>query len=90
MKTATDVLAYLDEKIETFAAECSELCIDALSDYSDVASYREAIRQASQLKALKQLRKELAAAVEVSEGSPAKSLANAKVARRRRRATATA
>ena len=60
MKTAAEVLDRIDEAIEGLKNEAAEPAIDALVDWGDREAYREAMKRAHGLKAVRALRESLA------------------------------
>jgi hypothetical protein len=60
MVTLTEVFGFIDGRIEVMASAAAGPCADAILDLVGRDEYREAVRKASALRALKILRKELA------------------------------
>jgi len=67
MKTATEVLAWMDGEIEQMQLRAAGPCIDALIEWADREAYREAMKRAHSLKAVERLRAKLTDLVEVSK-----------------------
>lgn len=59
MKTARDVMKYLDAKILEMKDATGELCMDALVEYGDREAYWSAMRQCAAFLAIRELREEL-------------------------------
>jgi hypothetical protein len=66
MQTIAEVFRIIDEEIAELEREAAGPCIDAMVDQIDRETFREAIRKASGLKAVKALRKRLEDALGVS------------------------
>ena len=64
MKTAREVLEAVDRAIEKMQAEAVGPCIDALIEWTDRDAYKDAMRRAYGLKAVRALREQLADEVE--------------------------
>lgn len=80
MKTAEEVLDWIDQEITEMAQEASEPCISALVEPVDRETYRDALHRASALQALRHLRSKLAPQVE----SPEKTSNGGRRSRKRR------
>lgn len=80
MKTATEVIEAIDRTIERMQAEAVGPCIDALIEWTDRDAYKDAMRRAYGLKAVRALRDTLAA--EVEEVPVSVSVAPSKTRRR--------
>jgi hypothetical protein len=80
VKTATEVLEAIDNRIERMRGEAVGPCVDALLEWADREAYREAMKRAHALKAIERLRSDLATEIEATPNGESR-------AKRRRRGT---
>lgn len=69
MKTAQQVLSAIDERIADLEQRAARPCIDALMGDGDREDYREAMRLGAGLKALQELRAEIAPQITNGNGN---------------------
>lgn len=66
MKTADDVLKFVDEQIADSKLKATETCVDAFVEEYDRDTFREAMNAGAKLRALQRLRSEIALRIEVA------------------------
>jgi hypothetical protein len=70
MKTATEVLSWMDDTIANLERDAAGPMTDALIEWTDREAYRDAMRKAYGLKAIRELRDQLGRVVEPNGALP--------------------
>lgn len=87
MKTANEVIERIDEELEQMEAAAAGPCIDLVTDHVDRDAYRDALKRAFGLQAVRQLRERLAREIDERPATTRKRAPRRSTKRTAKRAT---